>query len=226
MASPEEIPNIEPFPLSPRVTGEGEKTDTPEASSVRGQRTFTPARAKVEFWHQGEQATRPEKPAKVYRRDHARRSDQMGLLLAVFAVVLIVVVVVALYMNNEKYSLQKGASRDTVAPVVDFYQGNRVFNRKVQEEKKAASVPNIPAEGANEDMEISLQAQMAGMNAKLEKMRTQKLLEEPPIPDQDMGSRPAPVVGARPTDVQKFNSPLEFNGMLPSSLKDTNSASP
>jgi len=71
----------------------------------------------------------------------------------------------------------------------------------------------------NEDFEITLQAQMASMNEKLEKMRSQKLIEEPPIPVPDKGASPVPVIGVRPTEVEKFNSPMEFNGMLPKPLQ-------
>jgi len=224
MASPEEIPNIEPFPLSPQFRNAGASSELPVAPTSQAAQTvrsFTPVtRSKVEFWHQGEQPSQVEKPAKVHRYDHARRADQMGLLMAVFAVLVIALVAVALYLNNKKYSLEAGASRKTTTPVVDFYQGNHAFQKKVKEEKEGPSSADLPVQGANDDFEISLQSQMASMNEKLEKMRAQKLIEEPPIPVPEKSTRPAPVIGVRPTEMQKFNSPLEFNGMLPKPLQE------
>lgn len=224
MASPEEIPNIEPFPLSPRFRrGEeaAELSTGPSVPAPKAVRSFTPSsRAKVEFWHQGEQPSQVEKISKAPRYDHARRADQMGLLMAIFAALVIALVALALYLNNKKYSFQSGTAPKSRTPVVDFYQGNEAFAKKVKEEREGPSAADLPVQGANEDFEISLQAQMASMNAKLEKMRSQKLLEEPPIPVPDKGARPAPVIGVRPTEIQKFNSPLEFNGMLPKPLQE------
>jgi hypothetical protein len=221
MASPEEIPNIEPFPLSPRLRNREMPADAPASTGVPSARSFTPLqRAKVEFWHQGEQASQVEKGYKPRRTDHARRADQMGLLMAVFAALAIALVAAALYLNNKKYSFEAGSSPKAKTPVVDFYQGNQAFAKKVKEEREGPSSPDLPVQGANEDFEISLQAQMASMNEKLEKMRSQKLVEEPPIPLPDKGARPVPVIGVRPTEIQKFNSPLEFNGMLPKPLQE------
>jgi hypothetical protein len=225
MASPEEIPNIEPFPLSPRFRNAGASSELPVAptsQAAQAVRSFTPVtRSKVEFWHQGEQPSQTEKNTKVRRYDHARRADQMGLLMGVFAVLIIVLVAVALYLNNKKYSFQTGSAPKSTTPVVDFYQGNHAFEKKVKEEKEGPSAADLPVQGANEDFEISLQSQMASMKEKLEKMRSQKLIEEPPIPLPDKGSRPVPVIGVRPTEVQKFNSPMEFNGLLPKPLQET-----
>ena len=224
MASPEEIPNIEPFPLSTRFRRQEESSQLPGAPSVpqiQPVRSFTPlSRAKVEFWHQGEQPSQVEKSSKAPRYDHARRADQMGLLMGIFAVLVIGLVAVALHLNNKKYSFEAGSARKTTTPVVDFYQGNQAFAKKVKQEREAPSATDLPVQGANEDFEISLQSQMASMNEKLEKMRSQKLIEEPPIPAPDKGVRPVPVIGVRPTEIEKFNSPLEFNGMLPKPLQE------
>jgi len=100
-------------------------------------------RAKVEFWHQGEQPSRIEKPSKIRRYDHARRADQMGLLMAFFAALIIVLVAVALHLNNKKYSFEAGSASKTKTPVVDFYQGNQAFAKKVKEEKEGPSPPRI-----------------------------------------------------------------------------------
>jgi hypothetical protein len=221
MASPEEIPNIEPFPLSPRFRDGGSASGVPTAPSAPSVRLLTPVqRAKVEFWHQGEQPSQVEKISKVPRYDYARRADQMGLLMGVFAVLVIGLVAVALHLNNKKYSFEAGSASKTTTPVVDFYQGNHAFERKVKEERDGPSAADLPVQGVNEDFEISLQSQMASMKEKLEKMRSQKLIEEPPIPVPEKGARPVPVIGVRPTEMQKFNSPLEFNGMLPKPLQE------
>lgn len=141
--------------------------------------------------------------------------------MAVFAALAIVLVAVALHLNNKKYSFEAGSAPKPKNPVVDFYQGNHAFAKKVKEEKEGASSADIPVDGANEDFQISLQAQMASMNEKLEKMRSQKLVEEPPIPLPDKTASPVPAIGVRPTDSRKFHAPLEFNGMLPKSLQES-----
>lgn len=223
MGNPEEIPNIEPFPVSARFRrAEGVPVDPASPAKGGPTHTLTPLhRAKVEFWHQGEQASPIEQPVPDRRYNHARRADQMGLLMLFLAALVIFLVTVALYLNNKKYSFAAGSAKRTTAPVIDFYQGNQAFTRKVNQEKSGSVTPDLPVQGANEDFEISLQAQMASMNEKLEKMRSQKLMEEPPIPVPDKGTRPVPVTGVRPADVQKFDSPMEFNGMLPKPLRET-----
>ena len=221
MASPEEIPNIEPFPLSPRLSRRESESDVPVPSMPGPARSFTPLyRTKVEFWHHGEQPSRAEKPPRKRRYDHARRADQMGLLMGILAVVVIVLVFTALSLNKKKYAIKPGSEKKSTAPEVDFYQGNQTFDRKVKEEKAGMMATDLPVQGATEDFEISLQAQMASMNEKLEKIRSQKLIEEPPVPLQDKGAHPAPVIGVSPTQIQNFSSPLEFNSMLPKPLQN------
>jgi hypothetical protein len=141
--------------------------------------------------------------------------------MVVVAVLVIVLVVVVLQFTNRKYSFDPGSAPKSVAPVVDFYQGNQAFNRKVLEEKAGLTATGLSSQGANEDFEISLQAQMASMNEKLEKIRSQKLIEEPPLPLPDKGKSPLPVLGVRPAEMQKFNSPLEFNSALPKPLHES-----
>lgn len=221
MASSEEIPNIEPFPIPPRVINRAQTPPPASRPEEPSRRSLTPVhKGKVEFWHPGEQPGPVEKLAKTISYPHARRADHIGILMAVMALLFIVLVAVALRLNNRKYSFESSSPSKTTAPVVDFYQGNQAFNQKVREEKTGLTAPDLPVHGANGDMEISLQAQMASMNEKLERMRSQKLIEEPPIPEPDKGVRPVPVIGVRPTEIQKFNSPLEFNGMLPKSLRE------
>lgn len=138
--------------------------------------------------------------------------------MGIIAVLILFLVAAALYFNNKKYSLDELAGKKSVTPMVDFYQGNHAFSKKVKEERSGSRSSDVPVPEANDDFEISLQAQMASMNRKLEKMRTQKLLEEPPIPMPDKGVQPAPIIGVRPTDGKNFKSPMEFNGMLPKTL--------
>jgi len=226
MGVPEEIPNIEQFPLSSRMAAAAPKNRGIEGnppSEDLPKRSFTPVRkGAVEFWHQGEGAS-PKKPAMPPKRvNHARRADQLGLLLAIVALVVLVVTGVALSLTSKKYAF-KGHETQSDLPKVNFYNGNNAFIKKVQEEKDAKAGLHqgeaVLVQGANEDLEISLKDQMESMNAKLETMRSQKLLEEPPIAPRDMGRNPDPVVGVRPTDLKNFNTPLEFNGMLPKPLQ-------
>jgi hypothetical protein len=221
MGAPEEIPNITQFPLSPRIARgddtSGENAGHPPIAAAK--RSLTPLqKAKVEFWHQGEQPMERKITAPKKRIDHARRADQMGLLMGIIAILVLVVGAVALKLNDKKYSFSGSLGKKSVAPMVDFYQGNHAFSKKVKEERSGSRSSDVPVPEANDDFEISLQAQMASMNQKLEKMRSQKLLEEPPIPMPDKGVQPAPIIGVRPTDVKNFKSPLEFNGMLPKTL--------
>lgn len=141
--------------------------------------------------------------------------------MLVFAVAVIVAVIVALQLNNRKYSFEAGAVPKTVTPDIEFYQGNRAFDRKVKEEKEGLITKEIPVQGASDDLEISLQAQMASMNDKLQKMRSQKLLEEPPLAQPGNTPGPVPIMGVSPAEMKKFNSPLEFNSMIPKSLQDS-----
>jgi len=225
MGTPEEIPNIEQFPLSPRVAAGVPKAEEPGDTSLSGipKRSLTPSgKIAVEFWHQGEGAIQ-SKPAPLPKRlNHARRADQLALLFAIIALVVLVVLAVTLYLTNKKYSF-KGEHKQANNPAIDFYQGNIAYRKKFQEEKDAkAGLHQSDAsmlQGANVDLEISLKDQMESMNAKLEKMRSQKLLEEPPIPPQDKGLTPTPILGVKPTDLKNFNAPIEFNGMLPKPLQ-------
>jgi hypothetical protein len=186
-------------------------------------RSLTPSgKTAVEFWHQGEGAIQ-SKPAPLPKRlNHARRADQLAYLLAIVATVVLMVLAVTLYLTNKKYSY-KGEHKQVNNPTIDFYQGNLVYRKKFQEEKDAkAGLHQSDAslfKGANVDLEISLKDQMESMNAKLEKMRSQKLLEEPPIPPPDKGLTPTPILGVKPTDLKNFNAPVEFNGMLPKPLQ-------
>jgi len=225
MGTPEEIPNIEQFPLSPRLATGVPKTEEGDNASSPGipKRSLTPSgKTAVEFWHQGEGAIQSKPVSPPKRLNHARRADQLALLFAIIALVVLVVLAVTLHLTGKKYSF-KGEHKQANNPAIDFYQGNIAYRKKFQEEKDAkAGLHQSDAsilQGANEDLEISLKDQMESMNAKLEKMRSQKLLEEPPIPPQDKGLTPTPILGVKPTDLKNFNAPVEFNGMLPKPLQ-------
>ncbi|MEY2905638.1 MAG: hypothetical protein RLZZ408_109 [Verrucomicrobiota bacterium] len=222
MGLPEEIPNITQFPLSPRmargVDVSAESQEKPSVGTVK--RSLTPLQnTKVEFWHQGERSVERQVTVPRKRIDHARRSDQMGVLMIIIAMVILALGAAAMHLNNKKYSFNGSLGKKSVTPMVDFYQGNQAFSKKVKDEKTGSRTSDLPVPEANDDFEISLQAQMASMNQKLEKMRSQKLLEEPPIPMPDKGPQPAPIIGVRPTETKNFKSPLEFNGMLPKTLQ-------
>ena len=237
MGNPEEIPNIEHFPLSPRMarspvpsSTQGEIELAPEVTN----RSLTPAhKVQVEFWHQGEKAAEVASPVKSNLSQRSKRklrpdqrADQLGWMMGVLALIVIAVTIYGLRLNNKKYSYKDGFSKKSSVPTIDFYQGNNAFIKKVQQEKgvekesSGVEEPSLP--GGNSDMEIPLKDQMASMNEKLEKIRAQKLIEEPPIPMPEKIQKPALLLEIKPTDPKKFDNPLEFNGMLPKSLQQTN----
>jgi len=237
MGLPEEIPNIEHFPISPRMarphvpSSPREETElTPEIPK----RSLTPAhKAQVEFWHQGEQAAELVGPVKSNLSNRSKRmqrpdqrADQLGWLMGVLAIVVIAVTAYGLHLNNKKYSYKDGFSKKSSAPTIDFYQGNNAFTKKFQQEKgvekESSGVEVLSLPGGNNEMEIPLKDQMASMNEKLEKVRAQKLIEEPPISMPEKLQKPAMPLGVKPSDLKKFDNPLEFNGMLPKPLQQTN----
>jgi len=231
MGTLKEISNIEHFPLSPRMEGtplsssqQAENELVPETSK----RSLTPAhKTQVEFWHQGEKAVEPVISVRPRISDRsqspAKRADQLGLIMGIFALIIVAVTALALYLNNRMYSYKDGFSKKSATPVVEFYQGNNAFIKKVKEEKGAVK-KNLEDGGgaipdAGEGMDISLKEQMASMEAKLEKIRAEKLIEEPPISMPDKLARPPMPLGLKPADLKKFDNPLEFNGMLPKTLQ-------
>ena len=227
MSIPEEIPNIEHFPLSPRMSESFSKRPAErEEDSIEElpQRTLTPIRnVTAEFWHQGDKAAKRTATVQPKNFNHAKRADQLGLLLAIIAAIVLTVMVLTLYLTNKKYNF-KGGAKKVSTPEINFYQGNAAFLKKVQEEKDAkAGVGKSDVEsiiGANEQLEISLKDQMQSMSEKLETMRSQKLLEEEPIPLPEKVRKPDPLTGVRPTEIKNFNEPLEFNSMLPKALQN------
>jgi hypothetical protein len=159
--------------------------------------TLTP-RGKVaaEFWHQGERASGNEGAAPPKRVNHSRRADKLGRLLAIVAVVVLMVTMLALKFTSKKYYF-KSKEKEISTPTIDLHQGNNDFRKKDQkerEEKAGASRGNgLMVQGANEDLQISLNYQMARMNEKLEKMRSLKHEETPiALPDSN-GMIPKPL---------------------------------
>jgi len=234
MGEPEEISNIESFPLSPRMA------HPPIPSTIRKEselppaitkRSLTPAhKIQVEFWHQGEKAAESVSPVKSPPSNRSKmahqRADQFGWIMGGLALIVITVIFISLHLSNRKYSYKDGFSKKSTTPIVDFYQGNIVFAKKVQQARgleKSSSEDEMPAIlGASEGMDISLKDQMASMNAKLEQVRAQKLNEEPAISMPEKLANPALHLEIKPVDPKKFENPLEFNGMLPKPLQQTN----
>lgn len=220
MGLPEDIPNIEPFPLAPRVRKQEQGGETAPAPK-KPERPLSPVnRAKVEFWHQGEKPLPREElrvPKKHY--DYARRADQLTIFMAAIAGVVLVLVLIAVKWNDKKYSVHGEMAKKTASPNLDFYQGNRTFSKVVNIEK------NRPVDSANPElsvvedaMVIPLKDQMSSMQEKLEKIRSQRLVvEEPAEPEKDTGVRPEPL---KPMDEKNFSAPMEFNGMLPKQLRE------
>ena len=230
MGKSEEIPNIEIFPLTRRIPQPVDREilgEVPDVAVHPKERSLTPVKKMdIEFWHQGEEASEVVPKSYSKRTDHSKRADHLGIMLAFFALIVLGLTCLGLYVNNRRYSnkLRQEVTQNTRSAEIDFYQGNHAFSSKVAEEKASiegnlkTEVLNVP--GANSDLEISLQEQMDSMREKLEKMRTQKLLEEPPIPQPDKVRAPEPVLGVRPTELRRFEAPLEFNRMLPKQLQN------
>ena len=219
MGLPEDIPNIEPFPLSPRVSRR-EQEGEPAPAPKKPERPLSPvSRAKVEFWHQGEKPLpREELRAPKKRYDYARRADQLTIFMAAIAAVVLVMVLIAVKWNDKKYSVHGDMAKKTASPNLDFYRGNHAFEKTVNLEK------NRPVDSANPEasliddaMVVPLKDQMTSMQEKLEKMRSERLAEEPAEPVKDTGVRPEPL---KPMDEKNFNAPMEFNGMLPKQLRE------
>jgi hypothetical protein len=222
MGTPEEIPNIEQFPISPRSQAIGGQIREPRSQGT--DRPLTPMRrATVEFWNPGEDAQPQSKPApaKANRITHSKRADRLGILMAVIAIVLVVLVWSAVKISRRNAQEDISTAKKSVSPVVDFYLGNRTFSEKVKKEKSHNDSTESVSAQENNELQVSLQDQMASMQEKLEKMRSEKLVEEPPLPQLDKGDHAPAVIGVAPADVQKFNAPLEFNGMLPKPLQET-----
>jgi hypothetical protein len=237
MGLPEELPNTEHVPISPWMarphvpSSQREETElAPEITKL----SLTPAhKVQVEFWHQGEQAAELVGPVKSNLSKRSKqmqrpdqRADQLGWLMGVLAIVVIAVMAYGLYLDNKKYSYKDGFSKKSSMPTIDFYQGNNAFTKKIHQEKgvekesSGVEVPSLP--GGNNEMEIPLKDQIASMNEKLEKVRARKLIEDPPIPMPEKLQKPAMPLGVKPFDLKKFDNPLEYNGMLPKSLQQTN----
>lgn len=235
MGEPEEISNIEQFPLSPRIDPSIQSAQVSPASSAETtekKRSLTPAnKGQVDFWNHGE---RPLKPiaSKIGNKGstHAKTSDQLGLVMIILATLLLVLTVVALYLTEKKYEFEKAVKHNARSPEIDFYSGNNVFLKKFHAEKEAKQgileSDALIAPEVGVDTQVPLKEQMDSMNEKIEKMRAQKLVEDAPLPPPIAKPRiPSKTIGIMPTDVKKFENPLEFNGLLPKSLQQTNQES-
>jgi hypothetical protein len=227
MGAPEDIPSLEVFPLSPRVRREVMESHFAPAVASR---SLTPMRSpEVEFKHTDDPAVGEESLYKHKRgfrhtiTSYTRSADRLGIFLLAGALVILVVVAVFLQLKAKKATQASGSSESqtTITPEVDFYSGGDVFSKKLQEEREAKSGVSRPqlASPLDKELEVSLKEQMESMNARLESMRSQKLLEESPISSPN--PRPVPVTSqpVKPADERNFSSPLELNGILPKQLR-------
>jgi hypothetical protein len=200
MGDPEETANIERFPSLPRILPTVRKNvgggmDIPP--KVMPKHTLTPGgKEAVEFWHQGESASSNEGASPPKRVNHARRADQLGRLLVIVAVVVLTVTMLALKFTSKKYFF-KSEEKEISTPVIDSYQGNNDFRKKDQKERDAKAGTSrgkgLMVQGASEDLQISLNDQIASMNEKLEKLRSLKHEETPiALPDSN-GMIPKPL---------------------------------
>jgi hypothetical protein len=196
-------------------------------------RSLTPShRGRVEFWHHGEQpnVNIPDKRPKS-GKTHAKRADQLGLLLGIVTVIMVALTLVGLHFANKKFNFDNASKLKTSTPVIDFYSGENAFSKKIHDEREAKSSvlgsDPLVGSGVRDEIEVSLKDQMDSMQEKMEKIRAKKLInEESLITPSPTPQSPAKLLGVRPTELKKFDNPMDFNGMLPKSLQQTNQASP
>ena len=230
MVDPEQINNIEPFPAVPRdqsLSSLDQEEDAVSETTSRPaiQHSLTPVKAmKVQYWHQGEHPS-PDwnSEAQPKKSSHAKRADQLSLLLIVCALLLVGAVGLTLYFSGKRYFLTTDESKKEGTAMVDFYLGNHTFSQKVAEEKAAKLGEGHQIHGistVNEDLEVPLSEQMNSMSEKMKQMRSVKQADEPLPPTHDTG----PNIGLtplKPTKDANFQSPLEFNNSLPKVLQKT-----
>lgn len=228
MGDPEQIDNIEPFPTVPRAPmpssqhREGE-IDRESSTILSVRHSLTPVKAmKVQYWHQGEQPEPAWKPgAPVKKSNHAKRADQLSLLLIVCALLLVGAVAVTLHFSGKRYFFTTDESKKGGTATVDFYQGNHTFSQKVAEEKAAKLDQGHQIHGistVNDDLEVPLSEQMNSMSEKMKQMRSVKQADEPAPPAHDTGPK-VDLSPLKPTKDANFQSPLEFNNTLPKVLQ-------
>ena len=224
---PERETKTDQLPIIPRELGVDVKAGNgdleADATPKRISHAYTPMKAmKVEYWHQGEQATERKLETNSKKKNHAKRADQLGMLLLGCALLLLVLVSVSLYLNNKRYLYSTGKVVPTSTAVVDFYQGNHAFSEKVAEEKAAKqSINGHEVHGistVNDDLEVPLSEQMNSMSEKMKEMRSLQQADEAPPPSQDTGQK-AELPVLKPTHDLNFKSPMEFNKDLPKSLQ-------
>ena len=238
MGNPEEISNIEHFPLSPRVSRGLTSSESIEGNPVPSAETGTAKRTlshsqkgQVEFWHQGEQPSQNTPVERVTKgATHAKRADQLGWILISLTILIVVITLVCVHVANRKYNFQNAVRPKTSTPVIDFYSGENAFLKKFHDEKEARSSvlgsDTLVNSGVGDGTEVSLKEQMDSMQEKMEKIRAQRLIEEASLPTPaPTPQSPAKLLGVRPTELKKFDNPLEFNGLLPKSLQQTNQES-
>jgi hypothetical protein len=233
MGNPEEIPNIEPFPLSPRDQHEVEKSAAEKADPAPEPRktSFTPAhRIKTEFWHHGEQ---PSGKAKVSdgtqtkgRDVYSKKADHYSMILALVGLVFVGLLALVLVIFNQKYLYKQdkeNGPEKTVSTDIDFYGEVNSLEKKLQVQKafKAAH----PGEGDDEslitqDLNIPIEQQISGMEEKLRKMR--RLKAERLSVDSASTQSPRKIEltpSVVPLKEQDFTPSAEFNSLLPKSLR-------
>jgi hypothetical protein len=202
MGAPEKIPDVERFPLLPRV--QTQPDSPPLTTRGRTGRSFTPMnKTKVEFWEARE--PEPEKMASARTKPasgatYAKHADRVGMLLGLATILVLVLIAGFFVYSGSKLKRLNNA----VSPGITLDPSDITFPRKaVQDSVKrrassdweapslARKIDRVRAELKSErgegddsvvtdDLEISRQEQIEAMNRKLEKMRAEKLAAEPP----------------------------------------------
>lgn len=235
MGNPEELSNIEEFPLSPRfrhsLSGAENAGSAPlpaQGQSI-AKRTLTPSgKVQAQFWHTGEKPSESMPPRHLpKRKTHSKRADQLGLIMGIFALIAVALTFVILHLQKKHISSDNALKSGTSTPVVDFYSGNNAFSKKFHDEKDAKEgvLGSNSLVGADA-MEVPLKEQMDSLNEKMEKMRAQKLIDESMLPTPvSTPVAASKIIGVKPVELNKFDNPLEFNGLLPKTIQQTNQVS-
>jgi hypothetical protein len=238
MPTTEEFDSFEPFePISvdarPRMVSPQSDVEDPSTDTKPPiKRQLTPVNLqKVEFWHSGESPTKRKIERYSVGSMYARRADELGIFLFVFALLVLVCVVAFNRLTAKKYLITAHPSETTTA-VVDFYQGNHAFSQTEAEERayrhlqeaskvalssKKGHVYGDDAASTNSELEVPILEQMKSMTEEIQKMRLVKQAGEAPPPAPDHGVIvDYPKVPVAP---QNFESPDNLKGSLPSALQ-------
>ena len=223
------IPSMPPATIiAPRIETADQLPSEEGNTSVTARiMPVTQGKTKTEFFdHPPTETKFPVHKFSANKAIHSKRADQLTWLLFIGALVVLAVVILGVFLNSKKYSLKKGAVRNSEEAVVDFYQGNSYYFQKVEEERAAKALilhnKGTTEENRSDQMEVTIEDQMSSMDQKLEQMRVKKLMGEAPRPPNDMGPITGIPTQVKPTKIENFNAPADLKRIIPQSLQTNN----